>query len=69
MPRGKTWCNGLQAVAIAKPEWVHPGEGTLPPFVMAAYDDMDTVFELLQFDATVLILIPESKILLKQSQQ
>ena len=54
---GKKWNQGLSVVAKAAPEWAQqPGNGTLSAFAVAAYSgaELDTVFELLRFDASVL---------------
>jgi hypothetical protein len=54
---GKEWHSGLDVVARLVPGWAQPlGNGSLCPFAIAACscDDLDTVFELLRFDASVL---------------
>jgi hypothetical protein len=60
---GKKWGDELQNVASIVPAWSHPGNGTFDPFLIAAHsgDDMDTVFELLRFDVSILIPQPGAK--------
>jgi hypothetical protein len=60
---GKKWSDELKTVASIVPAWSHPGNGTFDPFLIAAHssDDMDTVFELLRFDISILIPQPGSK--------
>ena len=60
---GKKWSDELKTVASIVPDWSHPGNGTLYPFLIAAHsgDDLDTVFELLKFDVSILTPQPGSK--------
>ena len=52
---GKKWNDGLDTV-LARIGWAYPRKGSLFPFAIAAHscNDLNTVFELLQFDASVL---------------
>lgn len=54
---GKQWHGGLDIVARLVPGWSHPGiTASLPPFAISASscNNLDTSFELLRFDASVL---------------
>eukprot|EP00984_Skeletonema_dohrnii_P014015 scaffold5863_cov90-Skeletonema_dohrnii-CCMP3373.AAC.3 len=54
---GKKWSEGLDVVARIVPGWTQAqGKVGLCPFAIAGYacDDVDTVFELLRFDSSVL---------------
>lgn len=54
--KGKTWADGLEHVAKRVPGWTKPrGDASLCPFAMAACSlDLDTAFELLRLDPSVL---------------
>ena len=54
---GKKWSEGLDVVAGLAPGWTQAhGKVGLSPFAIAGYacDDIDTLFELLRFDSSVL---------------
>jgi hypothetical protein len=66
---GKEWHSGLNIVARLVPGWAQPLEnGSLCPFAIAAYscDDLDTVFELLRFDASVLTTTRDEVVMTKK---
>lgn len=55
---GRTWDNNLSIVARIEPEWARQQQnGSMSAFAIAAHscNDLDTVFDLLRFDTSVLV--------------